>query len=159
MSIGIEQLASTATAIGVVVATYQLAQGRRQLREGFERSFVDRFERIIACVDLEILLDGGSIDHDDRSLMRALYDYFQLCEEELYFRAHRRVSRSTWHDWWYGIRIVLTVPEVAAAFTALKHRAEQRSGTTHFTYLSVALHGISDTKYEPQRVPLVTRLT
>ncbi len=45
-------LVSGATCLGVAFGAYQLLQARRGLREGFERTFVERCEGIIANIDL-----------------------------------------------------------------------------------------------------------
>lgn len=88
----ITSIANVAAAVGVVVVIFQLALARRQMRAGFERSFVDKYERIIQRVPLAVLL-GDDVDIDrNEQVQRAFFDYFELCEEELYFRRVGKVS-------------------------------------------------------------------
>lgn len=154
MEIGTDDLSSLATAIGVLAASYQLWQGRRQLRAGFERTFVERYEHIVRDIDLEVILDGAPVDFDDADVARALFHYFELCEEELYYRAHRRVSRATWRDWWYGIRSLLTNPAIRDAFD----RMNERCGGNRYRHMTVAVTRLEAGLYDPPRQRLWDRV-
>lgn len=52
----------------------------------------------------------------DEDLRRAFYDYFELCEEELYCRATHRVGRAACKDWWEGMSLHLQRPAFRAAW-------------------------------------------
>jgi hypothetical protein len=162
VSIGVDNIPSIATGIGVFLAAYQLRQAKRTLREGFERSFVERYERIIAGIDLEIILQGASPDLTNPTMRRAFFDYFELCEEELYFRSYRRVSTATWRDWWYGIRLHLQNDAFVNAFSNICEQANDggssRRAPTRFDRLSIAVEFRSTPHYEPSKAGLKQRL-
>ena len=113
-------VASVATAVGLFAIFYQLGLTRRQLRAGFEQTFVDRYLAIAARIPLELIL--GETARLDAASERALYDYFELCEEELYYRRGGRVSRGTWLEWWDGIALNFMRPGFRAAWVGLKDR-------------------------------------
>jgi len=99
--------ANVATAVGLVGVAWQLVLNRRKMTAAFERTFVDRYEKIIQNVPLRILL-GGKVDPvKSPDVLRAMFDYFELCEEELYFRKKRKVSDTTWNDWSEGMALHL----------------------------------------------------
>lgn len=149
---GWNEAASLATIAAVCAAVYQLRQARRSLRDNFERTFVDRYERIIKDVNLEVMLRGQRPDLSDPETERAFYDYFTLTEEELYFRAHQRVSTSTWRDWWYGIRLHLQNEAFMEAFEHLHQSSKtgrQPGQPERFSYLLQAVKHIHHDRYEP----------
>ena len=98
----VQDIASFATAAGAAFVGLQVQGARRQLRDQFEQKFVDRYNRIIARVPLTVIL-GEEENVTDAKAQRAFYDYYELCEEEVYYRKLGRVSKATWRDWWYGI--------------------------------------------------------
>ncbi len=118
----ITSIANVAAAVGVLVVILQLELSRRQMRAAFERSFVDKYERVVERVPLELLL-GANLDVDgDREALRAFFDYFELCEEELYYRRVAKVSKSTWGEWWEGISLHFRRPAFRRAWDSLHDR-------------------------------------
>ena len=150
MSISFDTLTSIFTVVGLGVACYQLWQTRVSLRDGFERSFFDRYQRIADGLPPHVLL-GGSTDDlptDDWTF----YKYFELCEEELYYRAHRRVSADTWRDWWYGITQNMDKEPFRKALDRLV-LDHNRSTTSRFVYLNEASKHFANPRYQPRRIP------
>ena len=154
----ISTAANLATAAGIIGVGWQLQQNWRQLVLGFERTFVDRYERIIRDVPLSLLL-GDSLDPSrDREALRAFYDYFELCEEEMYYRQVGKISTSTWSDWWEGIALHLRRQAFRTAWEYLRERvnvAPARGGqvrVTQFELLRQAIQAI-DTggTFDPHR--------
>jgi hypothetical protein len=88
----------------VVFVAYQLRQAQLELRASFEQTFSERYDRIVARIPLPVLL-GGEPNLDDPEQLRAFFDYFELCEEEWYYRQRGRVGRRTWRDWWEGMAL------------------------------------------------------
>jgi hypothetical protein len=114
--------ANVATAVGIVGVGWQLWLNRRQMVVDFERTFVDRYERIIRNVSLPLLLGEDFDPREDDEALRAFFDYFELYEEELYYRRVGRVSTSTWHDWWEGIALNLRRQAFRTAWDYLRER-------------------------------------
>lgn len=145
-----DDLTSLTTAIGVGVASYQIWQTRLSLRDNFERTFVDRYQRIAEGLPVEVFLGGAATDVDPA----AFYRYFELCEEQLYYRAFRRVSARTWRDWWYGMSVNMASPAFADAFEGLTSAGVERTAR-RFVYLTAARPHLGNARYVPRRLSLV----
>ena len=112
-----------AALLGTWLISRQLSFEKVQKLREYVTSFNDRYDKIIARIPLTVLLDN-----DDKPLKeygsnaleieRAIYDYFALCEEELYliversnrkgFRGEGRQALKVWEtakdDWVGGMR-------------------------------------------------------
>jgi hypothetical protein len=121
--------ANVATALGIIGVGSQLWLNRRQMVSAFERTFVDRYERIIRDVPLALLFGEAFDPFSDDKVLRAFFDYFELCEEELYFRRIGKVSRSTWCDWWEGIALNVRRPAFRTAWDHLRERVTVSAGS------------------------------
>ena len=82
--------ANCATAVALVGVGWQLLLSRRQMVAQFEQTFVTRYEAILARIPLRLLRGAEPEWPMDDPTLRAFFDYFELCEEELYFRAGGR---------------------------------------------------------------------
>lgn len=152
----VADVAGIATGLGVLAVWWQLVLARRQLRSNFEQGFTDRYEKVIGRAPLALIL-GDSTAATDDGVRRAFYDYFKLCEEELYYRAEGRVSRRTWSDWYEGIALHLRRPAFRAAWEDLKDRTviidggSQRLRLEQFTYLRAAIQDVDAGRHDPHR--------
>lgn len=150
-----DSVASIATPLGLLATVYQLHQTRRALRDSFERSFVDRYQRVISQIDLNVMLGRAHADLAEPAVRRAFFDYFELCEEELYYRAYGKVSAGTWRDWWYGMTIHLCSASFEQAFAELvtaEHRLAETSLPDRFSLLRGAFEHRNDRRtFEPPR--------
>lgn len=115
--------AELATAAGVMVLAAQLQLARVAQRAVFEQSFNDRYDRIAARIPLGELLGGPA--EGTETAERVYFDYFSLCEEEVYYRLRRKVSRATWVDWQAGLASNLRRPAFRAAWVDLRARTGQ----------------------------------
>lgn len=143
----VNDVASVGTGVGAAFAAYQLLLLRREATASFEQTFTARYESIVAQVPLELLL-GESTTRNPQS-ERAFYDYFELCEEQLYYRAKGRISASTWADWCEGIALHLRRPAFVAAWLDLSNRAAVQpssndiAGLEQFTLLRSVLDDVA----------------
>jgi hypothetical protein len=141
--------AQLATAAGLFVLAGQLQAARSTQRAVFEHTFSDRYVAIIDRLPFGEVI--GSVAIPDDASLRHYYDYFTLCEEELYYRAQRKVSYLTWCDWWEGIIINANRPAFAGAWQRL------RAQTGHFDLLAAAFEytasPASGSPYDPPRAP------
>lgn len=154
MSSVIEPIASIASAVGAGFVVFQLRQAQVELRSAFERSFVERYERIAERLDLKALLGhppSRKLSLDDPEV-KVFFQYFELCEEELYYRAVGRVSRRAWRDWWEGIALNFRSPAFSEVFELLTVSGPEGPGRRHarFTYLTKARLAVeAGTTYDP----------
>jgi hypothetical protein len=150
-------VANVATAAGIFAVGWQLVLNRRQMMAEFERTFGERYERIIRDVPLPMLIGQVEDPTNDATALRAFFDYFELCEEELYYRRQGKVSRSTWKDWWEGIALNFRRPAFRTAWAHLKDAAVTPQGPTNeiplrqFELLRVALAANPTQPYDPHR--------
>jgi hypothetical protein len=146
----VETLASLATALGVLLVALQLWPTRREMTAAFERTFVERYERIVAGIPLPVLFGERDSPAQREEGLRPFFDYFELCEEELYYRRARRVSRSTWLDWQEGIILNFRRPAFSAAWEQLRDRVQvqptkgRHQRVEQFTLLRAAVDAFDD---------------
>jgi len=118
--------AELATAAGVMVLAAQLQLARVAQRAVFEQSFNDRYDRIAARIPLgELLGDPAKCTKGTETAERVYFDYFSLCEEEVYYRWRKKVSRATWVDWQVGLASNLRRPAFRDAWVDLRARTGQ----------------------------------
>lgn len=164
MNISVSDAVTTA---GVLFVGYQVWQAQLQLRASFEGTFSERYDRIVARIPLEVLL-GEPPDLDDDEQIRAFFDYFELCEEELYYRQSGRVGGRTWNDWWEGIALHLRRDGFQQAWERLTGHELPVAPTTgvrqgQFTLLRAAQASlISGDRHDPRpgllsRIPVNAR--
>lgn len=91
--VGIADIASVATAIGVAAGIYQLRLSWKQGRASFEQSFVDRYWSIE---------DDRLRGTDSATVNRQRY--LRLCEDQFEHARLRQISRRTWVIWHVGIK-------------------------------------------------------
>ncbi len=91
--IGVADVASVATAVGVAAGIYQLRLSWRQGRASFEQSFVDRYWSIE---------DDRLRGTDTAAVNRERY--LRLCEDQFEHARMGQISKRTWVIWHDGIR-------------------------------------------------------
>lgn len=94
--IGIADVASVATAVGVGAGIYQLRLSWKQGRASFEQTFVDRYWSIE---------DARLRDTDTPPVNRQRY--MRRCEDQFEHARLGQISRRTWAIWHDGIRLGL----------------------------------------------------
>jgi hypothetical protein len=124
----IQSVAEVATALGVAVGASQLVIARRQQTAAFEQQFVARYREIVGRLPLWAVL-GAAGRHafaDDEIARRAFYDYFELCDEEVFYHRSKRVSERTWADWKMGIEANMRKPAFRASWADLSAAAPEQ---------------------------------
>ena len=98
------------TAIGVGIAAWQLWQSRKLNIAAFEDSFDQQYRELSYTIPVDALL-GKELDKTKEIEAReAVYNYLDLCNEQVYQRAKDRVSKERWHEWALGIQLNLSRP-------------------------------------------------
>lgn len=112
-----DTLASMATTIGVLigacgvlVAAWEIRQSKKLSEAAFEDSFDQQYRELSHEIPVDALL-GQSLDEDKKNQAReAIYNYLDLCNEQVYQRVKKRVSRARWREWSSGIKANLSRP-------------------------------------------------
>ena len=116
-------IASLATALGVIVAVWQLWLVRRQAVTSFEDDFSREYRVLAKDIPVAVLL-GEEISPKEYPKVRELiYNYIDLSNEQAFLRQIGRVSRRTWEFWREGIQVNLKRP----VFTQVWEEVKQRS--------------------------------
>ena len=102
MNIGPEWVVAIATAAGVAGGLLGLYFTVRLNRVKFEDSMDKEYRRIIAKIPLDALLDE-SVQGGRGELRERIYNYFDLCNAQIYLRMIGRVSKRRWKGWMEGI--------------------------------------------------------
>ena len=99
----ITDVAGVATAIGVVFGAGQLLLSRSQATTTFEDALSVQYRQMIKPALLADLLSNLEPEPGALETVSPYYDYFDLCNEQVFLRMQGRVRRRTWCEWRQGI--------------------------------------------------------
>ena len=116
-------IASVATAIGVLIAAWQLWEARRQGRTEFEDGLAREYREIAQRIPVDALLGGELDEKTFAASLNDFYSYVDLSNEQVFLRMNRRVSKQTWDNWANGIRANLARAAFRRAWEHIKARA------------------------------------
>ncbi len=115
--------ASLATAIGVIVAAYQIRLTRQLSRTQFEDDLTKQFREIIRRIPIEALL-GEELSEEAYDRTRDdFFRYIDLSNEQVFLRRNDRVSARTWKLWCEGIKAFLSRPAFGRAWGEFKDKS------------------------------------
>ena len=96
-------IASTATAIGVLIAVFQLWHAEILSRAAFEDQFRRDYRDICSALPVKVFL-GHSLDKSElEGCLSQFHQYFHLCNSQIFLRAQGKISAITWGMWSGGI--------------------------------------------------------
>ncbi|MFT7184709.1 MAG: hypothetical protein ACI84K_000075 [Pseudohongiellaceae bacterium] len=130
-------VASVATAIGVLFAAWQFRQSQKQSQASFEDSMDQQYRSLSMALPVDVLIGKESSKEDKDKVRELVFNYLDLSNEQVYFRAKGRISKYTWESWSLGIKGHLERP-------AFKQVFEEVRDVSGFTYLE----RLVDSKYE-----------
>ena len=81
-----EVAASMATALGVFFAAWQIWEGRAMASISFEDSFNQQYRSLIYLIPVDALLGKELKDDLEDKSREAIYNYLDLCNEQIYQR-------------------------------------------------------------------------
>lgn len=116
-------IASAATAIGVLVAAWQIWQSKKQAITAFEDTLSSQYRDLIQNLPIEALLGEDLEESFYRENLSEFYHYIDLTNSQIFLRQCNRISRKTWEDWREGIKSVISRPAFARAWTEISQRA------------------------------------
>lgn len=119
----IQVTAWVATAIGVLLAVWQIRLGQRQSRTRFEDELTHQYREIVKRIPVEALLGEDLSQEKYTNALDAFYRYFDLCNEQIFLRQNDRISQETWENWCEGIHSHLERPAFKRAWEEVKRRA------------------------------------
>ena len=122
MELNCENIASIATAIGVFVACYQFYDSKKINKTSFEDSIDQQYRNLSMEIPVDALL-GKEISKDKLELRELIYNYLDLCNEQIFLRKSKRISSERWKGWCEGIESNLSKPAFLEVWNEIKREA------------------------------------
>ena len=113
----ITDAAGVATAVGVLFGAAQLLLSRTNARTDFEDRLSEQYRQIVKPRLAEGLLEPLSAN--ERAIVAPYYEYFDLCNEQVFLRMQGRISRRTWNEWQQGIETNLMRGGISQAWNVI----------------------------------------
>jgi len=111
------------TAIGVLVAAFQLRVSSKIAQSEFEDSIDQQYRELAKGIPVDALI-GKGVSEEKKELTRELiYNYLDLCNEQTFLRKNKRVRKGTWVDWCSGIESNLKKIEFSNVWSEIKQEA------------------------------------
>ncbi len=98
-----DTVAAVATAIGVCIATWQFRENGKLAQSAFEDSFDQQYRALLKEIPVDALIGKHVIDSKKDDTRELIYNYLDLCNEQIFLRKRKRISKETWKDWSLGI--------------------------------------------------------
>ena len=146
-----DKISSAATAIGVIIAAWQLWGSRKIAQTSFEDGLDQQYRNLSMDIPVDALL-GKPITDNKIKLRETIYNYLDLCNEQTYLRQKKRVRKNRWKEWNDGIKDNLAKPAFKEVWDEVKTQAP-----TTFTGLYQLEK--DDFKIDPGKCQLLLRLT
>ena len=116
-------IGSIATGVGVLIGVWQFRQNTKLSRAHYEDSFDQQYRSLSMAIPVDALI-GKPIELEKKDEVRELvYNYLDLCNEQVYLRSRKRITKLTWRDWSAGIRDHLNRPAFNEVWTEVKKEA------------------------------------
>ena len=116
-------LSSIATAIGVLVAAWQLWLAHRQSITAFEDSFAREYRELAATLPTKALLGESLTEEEHTKHFDEFYHYFDLSNEQAFLHLAGRITPATWKFWRDGMASNLRRPAFKRAWSEIAARA------------------------------------
>lgn len=118
----IASLTGIATSTSMIIAYRQLRLASRNSQLSFEDALAREYRQVATRVPLGALLGDDLPGDQFAEVLPTFYWYFDLSNEQVFQRRHRRVSDLTWATWAEGIRATMRRPAFARAFMEITAR-------------------------------------
>jgi hypothetical protein len=115
-------LAPYATACGVIVAMVQLWRTATQAVTTFEDSISKEYREITRRIPYKALVGIEMTDEEKNIALNEIYNYMDLCNEQIFLRKAKRVRKNTWNDWQEGMRLNFGLPFFQEASNEILNR-------------------------------------
>ena len=117
-----DTIAAVATAIGVGMAAWQLREGRKLAQSTFEDTLDQQYRELAHGIPVDALL-GKEIEELGSETRELIYNYLDLCNEQVFLRKKNRITKETWNDWSLGISANLIKPAFKLVWDEVKNEA------------------------------------
>ena len=115
-----ETIASIATAIGVGIAASQILQERKLAQTAFEDNLDRQYRTIAKEIPVDALIGKEIPEAKKIDAREAIFNYLDLCNEEIFLRKQQRISKEKWQSWCSGIKTHLENPAFKEVWEEVK---------------------------------------
>jgi hypothetical protein len=115
-------IGTAVTAVGVIVAGWQIKESRRLSRTEFEDGLAHQYREIIRNIPVKALLGDSLETAELEDALQFFYSYIDLTNDQIFLRQQERVSAETWENWRDGIKSFMTMPAFADAWQIIKDK-------------------------------------
>jgi len=115
-------ISGVATAIGVLLAAWQLRQAKRQDVTTFEDTLAKEYRDLAARLPTKALLGERLSEEEHQKSLDDFYRYVDLCNEQVFLHLRRRITKATWKFWSDGIKSNLRRPAFKRAWNEIAAR-------------------------------------
>lgn len=120
----LDDFVSVVTALGVFFAALQLRESKKIAQSEFEDSLDQQYRELARAIPVEVLLGNDLPSASEYKRAREhIYNYLDLCNEQIYLRRQGRVSLERWRGWREGMRQHLKKPVFARVWGEVKQSA------------------------------------
>ena len=95
-------LSGIATAITVLFVALQLRQGNLIHRTNYEDALDAQYRELVMIIPVDVML--GKSEELCAATREAIYNYFDLSNEQVFQNKKGRISKDVWKDWQSGMR-------------------------------------------------------
>ena len=118
-----DTIASFATAIGVAIAAWQIWESRRLAQTKFEDSLDQQYRNLAMQIPVDALIGKPTPKEKKAEVREIIYNYLDLCNEQVYLRKKKRIRKVRWKDWSEGIKENLEKPAFREVWEEVKKEA------------------------------------
>ena len=113
-------LASVATAVLVGVGVFEIRLGSRIAQAQFEDSLDQQYRNLSKDIPVDALIGKSVPDQQWLETRELIYNYLDLCNEQVFLRQKKRIRKDTWLDWCAGINSHLSKPAFQKVWNEVK---------------------------------------
>ena len=116
-------VASVATAIGVGIGAWQIRENSKLAQTQFEDSLDQQYRQLSMTIPVNALIGKPVSEAQWQETRECIYNYLDLCNEQVYLRHQRRIRPDTWRDWAQGIEANLSKQAFSDIWAEVKAEA------------------------------------
>ena len=118
-------IAGVVTAAGVVIAAWQLWLTRRLAQSSFEDSLNKEYRSLTIEIPVDALLGKKVSEEAFPRIREHIYNYIDLCNEQVFLRKKGRIRKTTWLEWAEGIQSNLEKPAFQQVWSEIKEASKE----------------------------------
>lgn len=128
MNVDLKDISDIATAIAAVIAAislgvsaFQTRLSRRIAETAFEDSIDQQYRELAKEIPVDVLID--SCTQVCTRTREVIFNYLDLCNQQVYLRAKGRISADRWADWCEGIQENLGKRAILSVWSEVRDKA------------------------------------